>query len=137
MTHEWTFQKKVSAGFVVMVCLAALTAAVAVYALRAVASKDRVMSVNGQNLIGAARLDSAVEQEVADFRGFLLAGDERMIERRKTAHRSGGSRRSGKAVRCGGRRNPQVGGTGGQLHQGDSWTGGRNSVRRQRHRPGH
>jgi len=25
MTHEWTFQKKVSAGFVVMVCLALVT----------------------------------------------------------------------------------------------------------------
>jgi methyl-accepting chemotaxis protein len=86
MTHQWTFQKKVSAGFTVMVCLAALTAAVAVYALRAVvASKDRVMSVNAQNLIGAARWSTAVEQEIAGFRGFLLAGDERMIERRKAA----------------------------------------------------
>jgi len=86
MTHEWTFQKKVSAGFVVMVCLALVTAAVAVYALRAVvANKDRVISVNAQNLIGAAHLSTAVEQEVAGFRGFLLTGDERLLETRRTA----------------------------------------------------
>jgi len=86
MTHEWTFQKKVSAGFVVMVCLALVTAAVAVYALRAVvANKDRVISVNAQNLIGAAHLTTAVEQESAGFRGFLLTGDERLLETRRTA----------------------------------------------------
>jgi len=86
MTREWTFQKKVLAGFLGMVCLAALTSAVAVYALRAVsASKDRVISVNAQNLIGAAQLSTAVEQEVSEYRRFLIDRDMRILERRKVA----------------------------------------------------
>lgn len=88
MTHEWSFQKKVSAGFVVMVCMTALTAAVAAYALRAVvANKDHVISVNTQNLVSAAHMSAAVEQEIAEFRGFLLNGDERLLETRKHAMR--------------------------------------------------
>ena len=30
MMHQWTFQQKVTAGFIVQVCLAAVTASVAV-----------------------------------------------------------------------------------------------------------
>jgi methyl-accepting chemotaxis protein len=77
MMHQWTFQKKVTVGFTVMVCLAAITASVAVYALRVVvASKDRVITVNSQNLINAARLNAAVGRRVDGFRGFLLVPEE-------------------------------------------------------------
>ena len=80
MTHEWTFQKKVLAGFGVMVCLAAVTAGVAVYALRSVvAGKDRVISTNAELLVNAARLRSAVHQESVGFRGFLLIPEERFL----------------------------------------------------------
>jgi CHASE3 domain sensor protein len=77
MMHQWTFQKKVTVGFTVMVCLAAITASVAVYALRVVvASKDRVITVNSQNLTNAARLNAAVGRRVDGFRGFLLVPEE-------------------------------------------------------------
>jgi len=76
MAHSWTFQKKVSTGFAVMVCLAALTAAVAVYALRAVvASKDNVISLVAENLVNATRLDAAADRQSATFRGFILSGE--------------------------------------------------------------
>ncbi len=86
MAQQWTFQKKVTAGFTVMVCLSAVTAAVAIFALRAVvASKDRVIAVNAQNLINAARLDAAVERQVGACRGFLVAAEDRFLDQRKAA----------------------------------------------------
>src|SRR5882672_6413406 len=86
MAHSWTFQKKVSTGFAVMVCLAALTAAVAVYALRAVvASKDNVISLVAENLVNATRLDAAADRQSATFRGFILSGDERFLQQRSAA----------------------------------------------------
>lgn len=84
--NRWTFQKKVTGGYTVMVCLAALTAAIAVYTLRSVvASKDKVISVNAQNLIDAARLDAASEQQVAAFRAFLIDGENRFLDQRRSA----------------------------------------------------
>ena len=86
MAHSWTFQKKVSTGFAVMVCLATVTAAVAVYALHAVvASKDNVISVVAENLVNATRLDAAADRQSATFRGFILSGDERFLEQRNAA----------------------------------------------------
>jgi methyl-accepting chemotaxis protein len=88
MTGSWTFQKKLAAGFAVMVGLAALTAGVAVFALRAVvSSKDRVISVNAQNLINAAKLDAAADRQAAGFRGFLAMGEERFVQERTAAVR--------------------------------------------------
>ena len=86
MTENWTFQNKVTGGFAVMVGLAVLTAAVTLFALRAVvSSKDRVLSVNAQNLIDAAKLDAAADRQAAAFRGFLATGEERFAQERVTA----------------------------------------------------
>lgn len=86
MTHSWSFQRKVSAGFGVMVLLAAITAAVAVLSLRSVvASKDRVITVNSENLISAARLDGTVERQAAAFRGFMVSAEDRFLAQRNTA----------------------------------------------------
>src|SRR5258708_24909046 len=86
MAHAWTFQKKVSPGFAGLVCRATMTAAVAVYALRAVvASKDSVISLVAENLVNATRLDAAASQQTGAFRGCLLTGEERFLERRSTA----------------------------------------------------
>ncbi|HUQ94026.1 MAG TPA: methyl-accepting chemotaxis protein [Bryobacteraceae bacterium] len=88
MTRSWTFNQKISVGFAVVVALSALTAAIAVYALRAVvASKDRVITVNTRNLANAAKLDAAVERQAAAFRGFLLTGEGRYLEQRTAAQR--------------------------------------------------
>ncbi len=84
MIREWSFQKKLGFGFGVMVALAAVIAAVGWYALRTVvATKDFVITVNGQNLIDAAKLVGAVHTEVAGFRGFLLLTDERFLKDRE------------------------------------------------------
>ncbi len=88
MTYRWTFQKKVTAGFAALVCLAVVTAAVGVYALRAaVASKDRVIALNAENLISAARMHAAVMAQRAAFRGYLLAAEDRFLEERNGAVR--------------------------------------------------
>ena len=81
MTHSWSFQRKVTAGFAVMVLLAAVTAAVAIVALGSViAGKDRVTNVNAQNLWNAERLESAAHREATGFRGFLLVPEERLLK---------------------------------------------------------
>jgi CHASE3 domain sensor protein len=68
------------AGFGVMVCLAAITASVAIYALRSVvASKDRVITIYSHNLTDAAEMKSAAYQESVGFRGFLLVPAERFF----------------------------------------------------------
>ena len=86
MTYSWSFQKKVTAGFGVMVLLAAATAAVAILSLRSVvAGKDRVITVDAENLIGSARLDAAVDRQAAAFRAFLLNAEDRFLAQRNAA----------------------------------------------------
>lgn len=86
MIRSWTFQKKVTAGFGVMVGMTALTAVVAVYALQAVvASKDRVVTINAVNLTNAAKLQAASNNWVAEFRGFLLLMEDRFLDQRRQA----------------------------------------------------
>lgn len=81
MSREWTFQKKVLGGFGVMVCVAAITAMVAVYALRSVInSKDIVISVHADALVDAAKLNAAADREVASFRAFIVAPEDRFLE---------------------------------------------------------
>jgi len=86
MIRSWTFQKKVTAGFAVMVGLAVLTAVISVYALgTVVASKDRLVTVSANNLINAAKLQAASNEWVADFRGFLLLMEDRFLDQRQQA----------------------------------------------------
>src|SRR5579863_5721590 len=86
MIRSWTFQKKVTAGFAVMVGLSAVTSAIAVYALRtAVASKDRVVAINSVNLINGAKLQAASNEYTAAFRGYLLTGEASFLNQRRQA----------------------------------------------------
>jgi methyl-accepting chemotaxis protein len=81
MTYSWSFQRKVTTGFGVMVLLAAVTSAVAILALRSVvASKDRVIAVNAQNLLNAGRLEAAAYEESVGFRGFLILTEDRFLK---------------------------------------------------------
>jgi methyl-accepting chemotaxis protein len=69
------------AGFAATVVLAVLISAIAIYALLAVvASKDRVISVNAQNLVDAQKLHAAGERAVAAARGSLLGSEARFHE---------------------------------------------------------
>src|ERR1019366_5927779 len=88
MIHSWTFQKKLAAGFTVTVGMAVAIAAIAIYAITAtVASKDRVIAVNAQNLIDAAKLQAACDQQGAGFRGFMVAAEDRLLRERDAATR--------------------------------------------------
>jgi CHASE3 domain sensor protein len=81
MGQGWTFGKKLAMGFAVTAILATVMAAIAVYALnRVVASKDRVLAVNAQNLIDAAKLQAASARKAAAVRGYMLSGDPRFLE---------------------------------------------------------
>lgn len=86
MNHKWTFQRKVAAGFGVMVLLSIVTAAVTILSLRSVVrSKDQVITEDSENLINAARLDATVDRQAAAFRGFLVNAEDRFLEQRSAA----------------------------------------------------
>lgn len=89
MIHSWTFQKKLAAGFAGTVGMAVVIAGIAIYALNAtVASKDRVIAVNAQNLIDAAKLNAACDQQAAAFRGYMVAGEDHFLRDREAATRA-------------------------------------------------
>ena len=70
-----TFGKKLAIGFAITVTFTIVMAVIAVYALnRVVASKDRVIAVNAQNLTDAAKLQTAVARKAAAVRGVLAFG---------------------------------------------------------------
>jgi len=86
MTGHWTFGQRLAAGFAVTVGLAVAIGVVSVYALRAVvASKDKVITVNAQNLGDAEKLRASLERKVATFRAFLLTSEEQYLERMREA----------------------------------------------------
>jgi len=76
MGRTWTFGQKLAFGFGLTVVLAMIIAGIAVYSLnRAVESKDRVIAINAQNLIDAAKLQTAAARKAAAVRAFMLSGD--------------------------------------------------------------
>lgn len=81
MDHRLTFGQKLALGFAATAMLAMFMAAISVYALnRVVATKDRVLAVNAENLIDAARLQTAASRKAAAVRGYMLSGDPRFLE---------------------------------------------------------
>jgi CHASE3 domain sensor protein len=82
MAGHRTFAQKVGAGFAVTVLLTAAIGAVAVYALsETVRSKDRVITVEAQQLVDTQVLRIAVERKVSAFRAYLLNGGAANLER--------------------------------------------------------
>ncbi len=79
--ERWTFGQKMATGFAAVVVLAIVIAAVAVYSLRdVVASKDRVLAVNAQNLIDAAKLQAATARKSANSRAYMLSGYSEFLQ---------------------------------------------------------
>ncbi|MET7418770.1 methyl-accepting chemotaxis protein [Dactylosporangium sp. NPDC005555] len=77
MKREWTFGRRLAAGFAVVVLLTLLTGGVTIGALNAVvAGKDDVIDVGVQGLVEAQQLRVAVEEKSSASRGYLLTGDE-------------------------------------------------------------
>jgi len=86
MIRHWTFARKISAGFALVVALALAIALVSVFALRGVvAGNERLSSLNFQSLLDTERLHAALERKVAAGRGFMLSRDERLLERSREA----------------------------------------------------
>lgn len=80
MTRHWTFGQRIGAGFAVTVMLGIAIGGIALYSLRTVvASKDRVIDVNAQLLIGAQKLQAQAERKGGEGRAFLLTRNERYI----------------------------------------------------------
>lgn len=80
MTRHWTFGQRIGAGFALTVVLAMAIGGIAVYALRTVvASKDRVINVNAQLLVGAQEVQFFREEKANEARGFLLTREERFV----------------------------------------------------------
>lgn len=78
MKRQWTFGRKLAAGFAVVVLLTLLTGGVTVGALgTVVAGKDHVIDIGVQGLVEAQQLRVAVEEKSSAARGFLLTGDQR------------------------------------------------------------
>ncbi len=86
MSRNWSFGEKVGAGFAVIVLFAVAISAISIYALKnVVASKDRVISVMGQNLVDAARLTATLERTGSAARGYLLTREAPFLEQLRDA----------------------------------------------------
>jgi methyl-accepting chemotaxis protein len=80
MGRHWTFGQKVGASFALLVVLATVMGVVSFLALRAVvSSKDRVIDVDAQLLLGAQRLHALRESKGSSAREFLLTRDEQAL----------------------------------------------------------
>ena len=86
MIRLWTFQKKVTIAFAVLVGFVALTTAVAIYALHTTTvAKDEVISFNAQGMIEATRLEVAAQKTSSAFRGYVAEPEERFLRERDSA----------------------------------------------------
>lgn len=88
MIQHWSFSQKIGAGFAAIVALTILVGAVSIYTLRAVvAGKDRIITVNTQQLLDAERLNGRRDEKAAHIRGFLLTGEDRYLEQMRETRR--------------------------------------------------
>jgi methyl-accepting chemotaxis protein len=86
MSRNLSFGLKIGLGFAATVAVTFMIGVVAVYALNSVvASKDRVIEVNAQLLIGAEHMQAAVAEKQAAFRGYLLTPQGKYIDEVRVA----------------------------------------------------
>jgi methyl-accepting chemotaxis protein len=81
MAQHWSFGRKLAAGFGVAVAFTAINGLLSVMAMRDVVdAKDRVIDGETRALVGAATLETAVEQHVSALRGYLLTAESRYAD---------------------------------------------------------
>jgi CHASE3 domain sensor protein len=81
MTPNWTFGRRIAAGFVATVTLVIVISTLAVYSLRAVVeSKDVVITRHAQNLVDIERLAQWSARMVASMRGFFITGENKYLD---------------------------------------------------------
>ena len=89
MTKNWTFSRRIVAGFSAMVVLIIAVGLISVVALNSVvSSKDHVINVNYRLLLDAQSLSTANSQANAANRGFLLTGENTYLTELKTARQA-------------------------------------------------
>jgi len=82
MNKASTFSFKIASSFAILVILTLIIAMLSIFALtKVVNSKDRVIDVNAQALIGAETLNSEAFQESAGLRGYILTGQPDFLQR--------------------------------------------------------
>ena len=87
MESRVTFSQKLAGAFALLVLIALVTSAVAVYALRdVVARKDHVIDVAAQRLVDAERLHAMSFWKAADSRAYLMTGDVSSLQNAREAH---------------------------------------------------
>src|SRR2546425_966432 len=92
MPNTWTFGRKIAGGFPLTVVLMLVVSAVSVRALRTVMeNKDLLLTVTVENLINAAKLEASANYVSANFRAFLLTGEEHYLDKMRDARAEFGS----------------------------------------------
>ena len=88
MIRHWTFARKISAGFALVVALALAIAVASVYALNRVAvGNEQLNAQNVQSLLDTERLRALFERKVAAGRGFMLSREDVYVERTREARK--------------------------------------------------
>jgi methyl-accepting chemotaxis protein len=81
MGQQWSFGRKLGAGFAVSVLLTVLVSYVAISSLRTVvAVKDRVLEENARSLVDAQRLETLAESRISAVRGFLIGRESALLD---------------------------------------------------------
>jgi methyl-accepting chemotaxis protein len=81
MAQQWSFGRKLAAGFSIAVAFTALNGFISVQAMQeVVAAKDAVIDREARALVEAAQLETAIELHVASLRGFLLTAESRYTD---------------------------------------------------------
>ena len=86
MGREWTFGRKIGAGFAAVAALTLVMAIAAAYAINAVVeSKDRVIETHAADMADAERLGRYIEKHVSAARGYMIAAEPRFEESMRRA----------------------------------------------------
>jgi methyl-accepting chemotaxis protein len=81
MTRDWTFARKISAGFAVPVGLTLAMSVASLYAMRAVVeTKDHVIRLHDEVLDDTRALELAIQAKGEALRAFLLLRDDRHLD---------------------------------------------------------
>jgi methyl-accepting chemotaxis protein len=95
MFGDWTFGRKIAAGFALTVALALAIGVISVLALqRVVDAKDEVLQVDAQSLVEAGSLALLAARKSTALRGFLLAREDRHLAEMREQQRLFGERLS-------------------------------------------
>lgn len=80
MKRNLTFGQKVGLGFGVIVAFILIISTVSIVALRStVSNKDKVIEIQGRNLLGAERILVLSQQRVANLRGYILTREDEFL----------------------------------------------------------